>query len=63
MCAEGMPEGMHSGFPHPCLCVILFNKLADTAGIERCAVTGEKERLLINDVVLASQEGTCDETP
>src|ERR671939_699995 len=52
MRTEGMPQGMHTGFSHPCLCVVLFDQLPDTTGIQRCPISGEKERLLINNVVL-----------
>jgi len=47
-----MPEGMHPGFPHPCFSVILFDEFADTAWIKGSAIAREKERLVINDVVL-----------
>jgi hypothetical protein len=52
MRAEGVTQGMHPGFSDPCLGVVLFDEFADTTGIQRRAVSGKKERLLINDVVL-----------
>ena len=33
MRAEGMPEGMYSGFSHPGLFIILFDQFPDTAWI------------------------------
>src|SRR5215510_3263318 len=52
MSAERMPEGMYSGFSDPCFRVVLFDQFPDTAWIQRCTVSGEKERLDINNVCL-----------
>ena len=34
MRAEGMPEGMHTGFSDPRLCIVLLDEFPDTARIE-----------------------------
>src|SRR6516165_9867891 len=52
MRAERMPKCMHAGFSHTCFRIVLFDQFPDTASIERRAVSGEKERLVINNVVL-----------
>ena len=49
---EGVTQGMHPGFSHSCLGVILFNEFPDTTRIQRRTVSGKKERLLIKDIVL-----------
>ena len=33
MRAEGVTQGMHSGFSHPCFCIVFFDQFTDTAGI------------------------------